>query len=119
MTLYCLFSSPAAEPEDETVPISLVMDDEMQYRCAGFIQAEIERYAEDLEGESPSKEQEKDDDTDSGLESENYDTEKSKQKKGDKSKRKQQALPDGMFIVFLSLLLVIFGSLIEAEQEKT
>lgn len=28
--------------------ISLSLDDEIQYRCAGYIQAEIERYAESL-----------------------------------------------------------------------
>lgn len=30
----------------------LTLDDEMQYRCAGYIQAEIERFAELLEGDA-------------------------------------------------------------------
>lgn len=35
-------------------PFSLTLDDELQYRCAGFIQAEIERYAEFIdESEGP------------------------------------------------------------------
>jgi cohesin complex subunit SA-1/2 len=29
--------------------VSLCLDDEVQYRCAGYIQAEIERYAEALD----------------------------------------------------------------------
>lgn len=29
--------------------VSLSLDDEVQYRCAGYIQAEIERYAESLD----------------------------------------------------------------------
>ncbi|KAG6901242.1 hypothetical protein DXG01_001264, partial [Tephrocybe rancida] len=29
--------------------ISLTLDDEVQYRCAGYIQAEIERYADTLD----------------------------------------------------------------------
>ena len=31
-----------------TAAVPIVLDDEIQYRCAGFIQAEIERYAEDV-----------------------------------------------------------------------
>ena len=38
------------------------MNDEIQYRCAGFIQAEIERYAEELEAELPSRPREPTDD---------------------------------------------------------
>jgi cohesin complex subunit SA-1/2 len=29
--------------------LALTLDDEAQYRCAGFIQAQIERYAEDID----------------------------------------------------------------------
>lgn len=32
------------------------MTDEVQFKCASFIQAEIERYAEELEGDRPEKE---------------------------------------------------------------
>ena len=31
------------------------MSDEMQYRCAGFVQAEIERFADELEGDRPER----------------------------------------------------------------
>ena len=34
------------ETEFPLASFSLTLDDELQYRCAGFIQAEIERYAE-------------------------------------------------------------------------
>ena len=46
------------------------MSDEMQYRCAGFVQAEIERYADELESEKPPKEGGSDagDQSDSGSE---------------------------------------------------
>lgn len=44
------------------------MSDEIQYRCAGFVQAEIERYAEELEGERPER-PEDGDDSDSGEDS--------------------------------------------------
>lgn len=44
------------------------MADEVQYRCAGFIQAEIERYADDLEGERPVQNDGSNDDSDSSDE---------------------------------------------------
>ena len=37
-----------SEPEQAASSLVLTMSDEVQYRCAGFVQAEIERYAEDL-----------------------------------------------------------------------
>ena len=36
--------------------MALSLDDEIQYRCAGYIQAEIERYAEFLEGQEGEEE---------------------------------------------------------------
>ena len=44
--------------------ISLALDDEMQYRCAGYIQAEIERYSDflaDNDGSAGSDDAEKSD----------------------------------------------------------
>jgi hypothetical protein len=60
MTLHVLFApgSPIAEEvegEDETTALALSLDDETQYRCAGFVQAEIERYAEHLATLQPEK----------------------------------------------------------------
>lgn len=37
--------------------ISITLDDEVQYRCAGYIQAEIERYADTLTSASDDNEQ--------------------------------------------------------------
>ncbi|KAF7978768.1 hypothetical protein HWV62_44804 [Athelia sp. TMB] len=36
-----------------TAAVPIVLEDEVQYRCAGFIQAEIERYAEDVAEPKP------------------------------------------------------------------
>ena len=56
------------------------MSDELQYRCAGFVQAEIERYAEEREGERPDGE---DGNEESGSESDGEATGgKDKGKKG-------------------------------------
>ena len=40
--------------------LAIHLDDEVQYRCAGFIQATIEQYAELLEDDRPQEESEKD-----------------------------------------------------------
>jgi len=53
MNLHVLFcATDTVGPDGASFPIaslSLSLDDEVQYRCAGFIQAEIERYAEELD----------------------------------------------------------------------
>jgi len=65
MNLYILFSpiqAAAADRQDlpmETLAIHL--DDEVQYRCAGFIQATIEQYTELLEDDRPQDQSDKDD----------------------------------------------------------
>ena len=52
LDLHVLFASTdAVDPDGKPLPIAslaLTLDDEVQYRCAGYIQAEIERYAEFL-----------------------------------------------------------------------
>lgn len=54
------------------------MSDEVQYRCAGFVQAEIDRYAEELEADRPLRDVNSDDDGD--ISSDNSDVEKDKDK---------------------------------------
>ncbi|KAL0071305.1 cohesin complex subunit [Marasmius tenuissimus] len=49
-----------------TEPVALTMDDEVQWRCAGYLQAEIERYAESLEEEEGPDEAEDDSSEDEG-----------------------------------------------------
>lgn len=63
MNLYILFSpiqAAAADREDLPVDtLAIHLDDEVQYRCAGFIQATIEQYAELLEDDRPQDQSEK------------------------------------------------------------
>lgn len=40
-----------------TAALPLELDDEVQYRCAGFIQAAIEQYTEVIEGVVPEEEE--------------------------------------------------------------
>ena len=60
LDLYVLFSPiNAVDQEGAPLPTALVplkLDDEIQYRCAGYMQAEIERYAE-LISETEDKKQ--------------------------------------------------------------
>ena len=53
MNLHVLFCpTETVGPDGAPFPIAtlaLSLDDEVQYRCAGSIQAEIERYAEELD----------------------------------------------------------------------
>lgn len=58
MNLHILFVPvQAAGTEDATVSstavLPLTLDEETQHRCAGFIQAEVERYADEIEELSP------------------------------------------------------------------
>lgn len=59
MHLHILFSATSSRDANgvalPTARLQLTLDDEVQYRCAGFIQAEIERYAEELELASPEE----------------------------------------------------------------
>ena len=52
MNLHVLFCPTETVGPDgssfPTAPLALSLDDEVQYRCAGFIQAEIERYVEEF-----------------------------------------------------------------------
>jgi cohesin complex subunit SA-1/2 len=86
MNLHVLFCpTETVGPDGASFPIAslaLGLDDEVQYRCAGFIQAEIERYAEEL-GESTSSD-DKDSDIDESSES---DVENGLPAKGKKSKK--------------------------------
>ncbi|KZO94707.1 hypothetical protein CALVIDRAFT_198341 [Calocera viscosa TUFC12733] len=62
LTLYILFSPsqmPGKKTPGDLLPLSL--DDQLQYRCAGFMQAEIEKYADEVaEGRNDDEEQAQD-----------------------------------------------------------
>jgi len=63
LDLHVLFSSANAfSPDGSPLPtasLALTLDDELQYRCAGYIQAEIERHAEFLEDEEEADKSQK------------------------------------------------------------
>jgi cohesin complex subunit SA-1/2 len=72
--------------------LALGLDDEVQYRCAGFIQAEIERYAEELGESTPSDGKGSDVDGSSESEADNAHPLKGKKGKGKKpTKSDEQA----------------------------
>ncbi|KAJ7628572.1 hypothetical protein FB45DRAFT_834497 [Roridomyces roridus] len=68
----------------------LILDDEVQFRCAGYVQAEIERYAETLvEPDQPDQEEEEDaDDEEKENDDGEEENDEAKKKKG-KSKAKK------------------------------
>ena len=84
MNLHILFCQPSEGTVLPTSVLAITLADEVQYRCAGFVQAEIERYADALEEESPEEE---DEDEESDRDSE--DEGKSKRKKAKKVKGKK------------------------------
>jgi cohesin complex subunit SA-1/2 len=53
MTLHILFCPMQTIAADgglfPTASLTLTLDDEVQYRCAGFVQAEIEKFAEGID----------------------------------------------------------------------
>jgi cohesin complex subunit SA-1/2 len=90
LDLHVLFAAP--DPQSDIVlpmaSVSLTLDDEVQYRCVGYIQAEIERYAESL-GSGAAKEGvegEKDSDAEESSDGEQADEAvKAKRAKGKKT----------------------------------
>ncbi|KAF9232626.1 hypothetical protein BU15DRAFT_90603 [Melanogaster broomeanus] len=72
MNLHILFCpSQATSPDGHALPteaLALQLDEEVQHRCAGFIQASIEQYAELLEDGSVAQEEQEDSDRDDSSE---------------------------------------------------
>lgn len=97
MNLHVLFAPEVVDPSGPSPsPISamraLTLDDEVQYRCAGFVQAEIERFAEELAENAQGDDQGQAADDDEDDESQHSDSEEdepapSKKKKGTKAKK--------------------------------
>ncbi len=105
---------PEGETEEEVDVLALTLDDETQYRCAGYIQVEIERFAELLEDDAPARTgtllkhgsdygqaSEEDEEEDNGLS-------KTKEKEKGKGKvtegRKSQKKEGNTFFLVLSVL---------------
>ncbi|TFK53082.1 hypothetical protein OE88DRAFT_1718118 [Heliocybe sulcata] len=89
MNLHILFCPvQTVAPDGTNLPtasLSLALDDEAQYRCAGFIQAEIERYSEEVIGSVSLQENLADDEDSAGSEAEDNSGSskgKTKQRKG-------------------------------------
>ncbi|KAI0356888.1 hypothetical protein OH77DRAFT_1423133 [Trametes cingulata] len=91
LTLHILFCpSETTAPDGTRLPtaaVPLSLDDEVQYRCAGFVQAEIERYAEEIAEPEPEEEAGSEEDSDGEEEQEEAD-EQPKGKKGRAGKGK-------------------------------
>lgn len=90
LDLHVLFAT--LDPHEGTIlptaSVSLTLDDEVQYRCAGYIQAEIERYADSLgmRAADDEEEGEKDSDGEETSDGEQADeTKKAKRAKGKKA----------------------------------
>ncbi|KAI0772878.1 hypothetical protein BD413DRAFT_622407 [Trametes elegans] len=94
LTLHILFCpSETTAPDGTRLPtaaLPLSLDDEVQYRCAGFVQAEIERYAEELAEDTPEEEHNSDEESD-GNEGQSEPEEQPKGKKGRVDKAKAAA----------------------------
>lgn len=100
MHIHILFCASETVAADGTpLPIAslkLELDDEVQYRCAGFIQAEIERYAEDIDdgvGAGADAEGSEDEDEDSSEE-DGAESEPAKGKKRKNAKNKNKKKPE-------------------------
>ncbi|KAF8153202.1 hypothetical protein B0H34DRAFT_800432 [Crassisporium funariophilum] len=72
-----------------TASLKLKMDDEVQYRCAGYIQAEIERYADFLDDEDDDDEAEKSDANGSSDEEDKEQVDKPAKPRKSKAVRKE------------------------------
>lgn len=112
-----LFAPTPRQSEDEAEEgvdmLALTLDDETQYRCAGYIQAEIERFAELLEDDAaartgtPSKRGSDDEQASEEDEEEGNTRSKSKEKEKGKPKasesKKSQKKEGTVSFLFCSL----------------
>ncbi|TFK31727.1 hypothetical protein BDQ12DRAFT_93119 [Crucibulum laeve] len=95
LDLHVLFAAAQTVSADgkllPTATLSLTMDDEIQYRCAGYVQAEIERYADSLDEEV----EEEDDEEEAAKDSDEDDSdeEQPEQAKNTKKARKRRNSP--------------------------
>jgi cohesin complex subunit SA-1/2 len=104
LDLHVLFASTNAfDPDGNPLPIAslaLTLDDEVQYRCAGYIQAEIERYAEFLgDDEDDDKSELSDDEVGSDEEGAAKSKVKPKKSRKDRTLKYYHASP--LVLIFL------------------
>lgn len=115
MNLHVLFAPEVVDPSGPSPsPISamraLTLDDEVQYRCAGFVQAEIERFAEELAENDQGDDQGQGADEDEDDESQHSGSEEdepapSKKKKGTKAKKGKKGAKEREISKFLVVVL--------------
>ncbi|KAI1786918.1 hypothetical protein LXA43DRAFT_975514 [Ganoderma leucocontextum] len=86
LTLHILFCATEITAPDgsrlATAALPLSLDDEVQYRCAGFVQAEIERYSEEITEEHPEDHRSSEEEDDEGEEPEPEEQPKGKKGRG-------------------------------------
>ncbi|RDB23493.1 Cohesin subunit psc3 [Hypsizygus marmoreus] len=92
LDLHVLFTAgQTVDADGAPLPIASValsLDDEVQYRCAGYIQAEIERYADTLDnGTDEADAEAKDSDEDSSNEEREDDASAEKRRKGQQGRK--------------------------------
>jgi cohesin complex subunit SA-1/2 len=108
LDLYVLFSPiNAVDQEGAPLPTALVpltLDDEIQYRCAGYMQAEIERYAE-LVSETEDKKQPGE--KESGSESEDSTVEKPQKAKKQPAQTTKNAEKESTLLVLVDIVFLI------------
>lgn len=114
MHLHILFCpSESVAPNGSQLPtaqLALSLDDGEQHLCAGFVQTEIERYAEELEEAAPPREDESEDE-DSGVDHTDDEATKAKGKKKGKGKQsKQDATGEDLSFRKLGLVLTLNSS---------
>ncbi|KIK67211.1 hypothetical protein GYMLUDRAFT_93035 [Collybiopsis luxurians FD-317 M1] len=91
LDLHSLFMSI---PNNSDSEVSINMDDEVQWRCAGFVQAEVMRYAEKYAADAISDPEDDDDPSDDG-DNEDGSSEKGVSKKTKQAKQKAKAPENG------------------------
>lgn len=118
MNLHILFAPPQPDADDANIPptasLPLSLDEEMQYRCAGFVQAEIERYAEDMEELSPAPSDASGDESDNSRSG----SERPKGKKKAKGKQPESDAKRRMSALFYSYQEVTNESLAETSRSS-
>lgn len=96
-TISHTITMPSADPDNLLSELKLTPSDELQARCAGYVEAEIERYAESLreaeeeEQDPTQREAASDDDASSGSETETERSQGRSQRAKGKGKKKAPA----------------------------
>ncbi|KAI0827388.1 hypothetical protein BC628DRAFT_1369278 [Trametes gibbosa] len=96
LTLHILFCpSETTAPDGSMLPtaaLPLSLDDEVQHRCAGFVQAEIERYADEIAESEPAEEHGSDEESDDQEDDEPEEQPKGKRGRAGKGKSAAKAV---------------------------